>query len=296
VTDQDLACVVLAHADPVHVRRLVAVLDPFPVFLHCDANTPDQVYRAMTRELPPRVTLLDRIRCGWARWEVVAAEVEGYRAALAATDAGHVALLTGSDYPLASTATIRAALGEIPGRSVAQFHRLPYSQWGPLGGYPRLWFPHYAYRRHMIRVPVPRRLPGGIAFSGGSQLKVLARHHAQAVVDVYDRRRDLVDFWRRTWVPDETFVGSVLNTPGLVPGWAGQHVDSNWWYIGWNQTRQKSPPWLTVDDLPTLERARRDPADGVPRLFARKFSTDVDTDVLDEIDRSLRLTRVSRVR
>ena len=49
-----LACVVLAHADPIHVRRLVAALEPFPVYLHCDSRTSPSVYAEMTDGLPSR--------------------------------------------------------------------------------------------------------------------------------------------------------------------------------------------------------------------------------------------------
>src|SRR6478609_4546560 len=87
-----LACVILAHTDPVHVKRLTAALDPFPVFLHCDAGTPDDVFATMTSGLPERVVVLDRLDTGWAKWENVAAELAGYRAALQMTDATHVAL------------------------------------------------------------------------------------------------------------------------------------------------------------------------------------------------------------
>src|SRR3954454_16524877 len=92
--DVSLACVVLAHTDPEQVRRLVTALAPFPVFLHCDARTPDDVFARMTTDLPDRVRLMPRRRTAWARWENVAAELDGYRAALVDTDASHVAVLT----------------------------------------------------------------------------------------------------------------------------------------------------------------------------------------------------------
>jgi hypothetical protein len=284
----NLACVILAHRDPVQVRRLIHALDPFPVFLHCDRLTPDDVFAAMTAGLPERVTVLARLRTGWATWGVVAAELEGYRAALATTDASHLALLTGSDYPLASSAQIRAYLDTVMGRSITEIRQLPYPEWGRSGGISRLRYPHFAYRRHMIRLPIPRALPAGVRLSGGSQLKVLARHHAAAVLAVHDTRPDLVRLWRRSWIPDETFVPSVVSTPSLVPDWADMHVRGSLWYIGWDDTRQKSPPWLTSADAPTLVQARREPGDGVPRLFARKFSAEIDVGVLDTIDRSLR--------
>lgn len=284
-----LACVVLAHTDPVHVRRLVAALDPFPVFLHCDQRTPDDVFAAMTADLPDRCVVLDRLRTGWARWENVAAELAGYRAALAATDATHIALLTGADYPLATTAEIRAFLAEHEGRSIALYLPMPQRRWGRSGGLARLRYRHRAWRKHMLRLPIPRRLPADIVPAGGSQVKVLARQHAQAVVGVADARPDLVRFWRSSWVADETFVGSVLSSPSLVPGWAGEHVADDLWWIGWGGQRSKSPPWLDLSHLDRLVAARQGAGAGrVPRLFARKFSTAVSTPLLDAVDESLR--------
>ena len=284
----ELACVVLAHADPAHLRRLVDALDPFPVFLHCDVGTSDAVFDEMTADLPSRATVLPRIGTGWAKWQNVAAELAGYRAALQQTDATHVALLTGSDYPLASSAEISALLHAHRGRSIARYTPLPMPGWGRNGGLDRLRYPHFAHRKRMIRIPVPRRLPADVVPAGGAQVKVLAREHAQAVVDVATARPDLVRFWRRSWIADETFVGSVLNSPDLVPGWAGAHVPSDLWWIGWDGMRHKSPPWLGLDHLEPLAEARAGGIDGFPRLFARKFSSATSGAVLDAIDRELR--------
>ncbi|ROP60490.1 beta-1,6-N-acetylglucosaminyltransferase [Curtobacterium sp. PhB115] len=278
------ACIVLAHEDPEHVRRLVEALDPFPVFLHVDARTPDHVFRAMTDGLPARVRLLPRIRTGWAKWENVAAEVSGYRAALAETDATHVAVLTGSDYPLANATEVTALLEAHRHESFIAVHPLPYAEWGPNGGVARLRYPHWAWRKHMLRLPVPRRLPHDVVPAGGSQMKVLARQHAAAVVDAVDQRPDLVRFWRRSWVADETFVPSVLNSPALTPGFADEHVPHALWWIGWDGTARKSPPWLTTADAGQVLERRTDPDVELPHLFARKFSTDRSADLLDIVD------------
>ena len=279
-----LACIVLAHEDPEHVRRLVEALDPFPVFLHCDARTSESVFRAMTDGLPDRVRVLPRIRTGWAKWENVEAEVEGYRAALAGSDASHVAVLTGSDYPLADPAEIVALLEAHREESFIAAHPLPFAEWGRGGGIPRIRFRHWAWRKRMIRLPIPRRVPAGVVFAGGSQLKVLARRHAAAVVDTVDSRPDLVRFWRRTWVADETFVPSVLSTPALTPGFADEHVPSPLWWIGWDGTARKSPPWLTTADAGALLERRTMPDLEHPHVFARKFSTALSSDLLDIVD------------
>ncbi|UFU12935.1 beta-1,6-N-acetylglucosaminyltransferase [Curtobacterium sp. C1] len=278
------ACVVLAHQDPAHVRRLVEALDPFDVFLHCDVSTPESVYRAMVDGLPDRVRLLPRIRTGWARWENVVAEVAGYRAALDGTDATHVAVLTGSDYPLADAAEIRATLEAHREDSFVATFPLPDPLWGRDGGLARLRYRHWAWRKHMLRLPIPRRLPSGVVLTGGSQLKVLARRHATAVVDAFDGRPELVRTWRRSWVADETFVPTVLATPALTPGFADEHVQHSLWWIGWDDSRRKSPPWLGTADAGRVLERRTVPDGGLPHLFARKFSTERSTELLDLID------------
>ncbi len=284
--DPNLACIILAHSDPIQVRRLIGALDPFPIFLHVDIRTPDEVHTAMTADLPARCTILNRIRTGWARWENVAAELDGYRAALHSTDATHFALLTGTDYPLASQQEILSTLESYRGKSVALVHEMPRSEWGQNGGFSRLRYRHWVFRKHMLRLPIRRSLPAGIVFAGGSQLKILSREHAKAVVEAADNNPDLVRFWKRSWVADETFVPSILKSPQFVPQWEDEHVNATAWWIGWDGTRRKSPPWLGSEHTAALLSRRTHPGQTIDSLFARKFSTDASTDVLDAIDRS----------
>ena len=284
-----LACIILAHADPVHLRRLIQALEPFPIFLHIDDRTPDATFAAMTADLPSRCTVLKRTSTAWAQWGLVAAELEGYRTALDSTDATHFALFSGADYPLASAREIVEFLEEHIGESFARVLELPIPQWGKSGGLARLRYRHWAFGKRMLRLPIPRRLPRGIVLSGESQSKVLARDHARAVVDIADGHRELTDFWRRSWVPDETFVYSILNTPRLVPGWKSQLVSANLWWIGWESPRQKSPPVLHLGHRDHLLSQDGQASQQIPFLFARKFSTGPSTPVLDEIDAHISL-------
>jgi hypothetical protein len=279
-----LACVILAHADPTHLRRLIEALEPFPIFLHIDARTPDTTFAAMTADLPSRCTVLERTSTPWAQWGIVSAELEGYRAALDATDAAHIALLSGSDYPLASAREIADFLEEHSGESFAKVNELPFALWGRSGGLARLRYRHWAFGKRMLRLPVRRRLPQGITFTGGPTSKVLARDHARAVVEVAAKHRGLVRFWRRSWSSDETFVYSVLNSPRFVPGWKKQLVREDLWWIGWDGLRHKSPPWLDMTHRDFLLNRQKPGDPQFPVLFARKFSTERSTPVLDAID------------
>ncbi|GAA2005830.1 hypothetical protein JL107_04540 [Nakamurella flavida] len=280
-----LACVIAAHTDPAQLHRLIAALDPFPVFLHCDAATAPDVFAAMTADLPARVTVLPRFATPWAAFGVVDAEIAGYRAALAGTSATHIAMMTGADYPLAGSDEIIAFLSDHVGRSVTNFFPLPQPAWGRGGGLPRLRYRHKPWGRRMLRLPIPRRIPAGLVPAGGAQQKVLARHHVQAVVDAYDARPDLVRFWRTVWAPDESFVPTILHSPGFTPDWADAHLRTNLWFQDWGTGGQKGPSWLTVRHLDALaERRRSNP----PTLFARKFSPSRDAAVLDAVDEMVR--------
>jgi hypothetical protein len=305
----ELAFVVLAHNDPDQVRRLLAALDPAPVFLHVDARTPDDVFRAMTADLGERIHLVRRAPTHLASWTLVAAELRGLQAAVEASDAEHIAVLSGADYPLAPLPVIQEELGEWRGHSWVASAPLPSTRWSSRfhgdGGLWRLRHRFLTRRDRIIfvgrvslRLPWRRRIPGDVELRASSEWKVLSRRHAELLLDVIARRPDLVDFWRHTLVPDETFIASVLSSPALVGDAALPMVACDPWYIEWPLVRSDHPRWLTVDAFDRLVAARNAPrllpgdlATG-PRshrkLFARKFSSVGSGPLLDRIDRELR--------
>lgn len=284
---RDLPAVVLiAHDKPRHLARLIESLTPLPVFLHVDANTEDAVFSAMTDQLPDRVRLLRRLNAGWARFEVVEAELLGYRSALAETQARHVILGTGADYPLVDVPTLVRRLDAEPERSYAEVLPLPIPAWGRLGGYDRLILRHQVWRRHRLASPVPRRIPSGLDPAGGAQTKILTRRHAQLVLDVLDRRPELLRFFRTCWTPDEVMIPTLLNSAALGARWAVEGSSSpHPWFIDWGRTPAKNPRWLELEDFSAVQAAacRQE----VPALFARKFGEDGDQ-LVAEIDATLR--------
>ena len=280
-----LACIILAHDDPPHVRRLIRALDPFRIYLHCDARTRDPIFRAMTQDLPDRVQVLERVPTPWASWGLVAAELAGYRAWLAEGGTGHVALLSGSDYPVASSAAIRDVLNQHLHFSLAESRMLPIPAWGRDGGFWRVRYPFRPWRRRALFLPIRRALPAGVSLAGGSQFKILARRHVAALMAAVDAHPHLAARFRRTWVPDETFVHSMLNTNAFVPGFRSELVSQSPWFTKWqNAGRTKSPCWLTMEDVPAIRAARTQRRDR-PLLFARKFSSRINDIVVEEIDR-----------
>jgi Core-2/I-Branching enzyme len=307
----ELAAVVLAHDDPVHLQRLVAALDDVPVFLHCDAKTAPPVFDAMTRRLPRRVTVCERIPTSLASWSLVRAELTGLREAVARTSAQHIAVMSGSDYPLVPMQTLLDELQAWRDRSYFRNVPLPFARWSRDGGLWRLQHRFVTRRDQVVHVrgiplrwPIKRRVPSQLTLRASSQWKIYARRHAELLLAVADRWPDLIRFWRSTYIPDESFAASVLSSRALVGADALQPCLAQAWFMRWGP-RIEHPRWLTSADFDALADARRAlPADPAVvtgdhgtdttvaparKLFARKFSAAVDTDVLDRIDSDLRV-------
>lgn len=307
-----LAAVVLAHRDPMQVRRLVRSLHDVPIFLHCDAKTSEDQFSAMIARAPDRVHVCRRIPTSLASWSLVEAEVLGLRQAVSRTNASHIAVLSGSDYPLLSVPGLLEELQRWPGQSYFWNVPLPHRPWDtprhPDGGLWRLrrrfWTRdgQVVFARGVpLRWPVPREVPPGVEPRAGSQWKIYARRHVIALLDIIDSRADLVRYWRSSLVPDETFVASVLGSealmgrPALAPCWLQP------WFTSWPGDAQH-PRWLVARDFDRLAAAAQGPsvgpADAISqarhdagphrKLFARKFSTSTASHLLDRIDEELR--------
>ncbi len=305
------AAVVLAHADPHTLHRLVSALDGVPVYLHVDARTAPAMFGAMTSRLPDRVTLVDRIPTRLASWSLVEAELAGLRAAVRDSDAQHIGVLSGADQPLVPTEELVSFLAGWAGESLLWNAPMPFHKWDaprhPDGGMWRLERrfltrgDQLIYLRGMpLRWPWKRSTPAGVELRASSQWKIYSRRHAERLLAVVDERPDLVDFWRTTLVPDETFVASVLGSPELVGSDAIAPCWVNPWFVNWPDRGSFHPEWIRTGDLDRLSAARWaepvHPAEGLGdgaerphrKLFARKFSSAVDADVLDLVEKELR--------
>lgn len=304
------AAVVLAHADPVHLHRLVDALEDVPVVLQCDATTSEEVFGAMAAGLPSRVTIGRRIPMWLASWSLVKAELAGLQIALAASDAEHIGVLSGADYPLVSMPELRAELSSWRGRSWLYNAPVPHQPWStprhPDGG---LWRVRYRYLnvhdrlRYLGRFPVrsvlPRRIPADLELRAGSQWKIYSRQDAQTLLAVVASRPDLVRFWRSTLVPDEGFAASVLASPKVTGREPLAPCGTHPWFFAWEATTSDHPEWLRTEDLPAIRAAQRQPRadpNASPnssvhtdwmsnrKLFARKFRTGPSDELLDALD------------
>lgn len=299
----------MAHADPAHLRRLVGALDELPVFLHFDAKAP-RAQLSDLASLPRRVTWVPRVKTSMSSWSLVAAELAGLELALTTTSAQHVAVLTGSDYPLVSMQELAQLMLTWRGYSFIYNRPLPFPKWStqrhPDGGEWRVRYRVLTWQDNVIswrgvpvHWPLRRDVPEGIELRASSQWKILSRDHAKLLLDIAESRPDLIRFWRSTFIPEESFAASVLSSRALVGSAAlPASLATAWHYdfAGWHH-----PRWLGSPDFDRIAEARRAtplsplsafdydrPLGTYRKLFARKFSSLTDPALVTRIDEELR--------
>jgi hypothetical protein len=304
-----VAAVVLAHADPSMVRRLVGALDGLDVFLHCDRKAPDAYVHEMTAGAGGRVQLVPRRRTSWASWSLVEAELRGLEMALARSRAEHLIVLSGTCYPLVTIPELEDELADWRGLSRLRLVPLPHAGWNtprnPDGGMWRFRRRFVSIRGHTVFVgSVPlrtfrRAVPPQLRLHASSQWKIYARRHAEALLRVLNERPDILRFWRTSFVPDEACAATILRSPALVGSIVEEIRDDLPWYINWGEGLTDHPIWLGEHNFVELSAARwaprrppeesaRSTDDRYRKLFARKVSSR-EPRLLDRIDQELRV-------
>ena len=226
-----IAYILLCHRNPASViaqaRQLTAAGDC--VAIHYDARAPRAEFDRIRSELrdDPAIGFARRIRCGWGEWSLVAASLEGLKAALAAfADATHLYLLSGDCMAIK---TAEWAHGFLDRRDADHIECVDFftGGWIKTGlREERLQYRHFFNERArkrlfygalelQRRLGLRRSVPEGIAVRIGSQWWCLRRRTAEAILAFLAARPDVVRFFRTTWIPDETFFQTLV--AHLVP-------------------------------------------------------------------------------
>ncbi len=227
-----IAFILLTHKDPegiiAQAERLTSTGDF--VAIHFDARASQADYARLRAALQtnPAVTFArKRHKCGWGEWSLVAATLEAVRAALTAfPQATHVYMLSGDCMQIKTAEYAHRFLDAEDADYIECFdfyasdwiktgfkeERLAYRHWFNERTQKTLFYTSVDWQR---RLGLTRRVPADLQMMIGSQWWCLRRSTIEAVLDFVARRRDVMRFFRTTWIPDETFFQTIV--PHLIP-------------------------------------------------------------------------------
>ncbi|MBD1836214.1 hypothetical protein H6F61_26910 [Cyanobacteria bacterium FACHB-472] len=107
--------------------------------------------------------------------------------------------------------------------------------------------------------------------SGGSYFKIISKSCVRYLYDFTKNNQELVNYYKKTRNPDESFIQTVLVNSGLF-----NFCNDNKRYIDWTGTRHGHPRLLTSQDYPAIIKSNAH--------FARKFDATQDSKILDMLD------------
>jgi hypothetical protein len=270
-----IAFILLCHRDP---KAIVAQANSLAkagdfVAVHLDANAAAADFRGMEPALAGNENVLivkDRVKCGWGEWSLVQASLNALReAAERFVHATHFYLVSGDCMPIKTAEFIRHSLD---GDDADHIESVDFfsGDWIKTGMQEeRLVYRHFFNeRRHkrlfyraleaQKRLGLKRKTPKGLKIMIGSQWWCLRRTTIEAILEFTRKRRDVVRFFRTTWIPDETFFQTLVRH--LVPT---------------AQIRSQSPTFLMFSDYGMPINFHDDHFDllmGQDFFFARKIS------------------------
>jgi len=227
-----IAYILLCHKDPdaiiLQAERLTASGDF--IAIHFDARASDEDFAKIRDALRGNENVVfarRRIKCGWGEWSLVQATLNAVEAAEAAFPrATHFYMLSGDCMPIKSAEYARAFLDDRDADYIESFDFYA-SGWIKTGmKEDRLIYRHFLNERTHKRLfylsrdiqkalGLRRNTPHDLEIMIGSQWWCLRRRTVEAVLEFIRARRDVVRFFRTTWIPDETFFQTLVRH--LVP-------------------------------------------------------------------------------
>jgi len=226
-----IAYILLCHKDPDAIIRQAKQLTAKGDFIaiHFDARAGEATFDRIRAAFDgnPAVVFAKRIKCGWGEWSLVQATLNAVVAAEQAFPrATHFYMVSGDCMPIKSAEYMHDFLDTHECDFIESFDYFK-SDWIKTGmREERLIYRHFFNERtHKTlfytamdlqkRLGLQRKIPDDLDIMVGSQWWCLRRCTVEALLAFVTSRKDVVRFFRTTWIPDETFFQTLVRH--LVP-------------------------------------------------------------------------------
>lgn len=296
---------ILAHKNPLQLSRMIERLDDgaSKFFIHLDAKTPIEPFAACLEGA--HIRFIDkRERCVWGDFSIVRATIRLMEAA--SEEQGLFILMSGQDYPIQSQGHINAFLENNKGFDFIEIEPLE-EKWKPKMVKDKLEHYHILHSEergnsncyapfahcsvfqklrtltHLLKgrlsmknfkllCSLPKRIAPFERQYAGSQFWAFSERTFYAMLNyIREHKAALEGYYKYTSSPDEIYFHSVLMD--LVAKDSTIKLKDPITYV--NYFRKNNV--FVTEDFEKLTSAKG-------KLFARKFDTDIDIEILDKLD------------
>jgi hypothetical protein len=277
-----LAHLILVHNNPEQLNRLLnrIVYSNSDVYLHIDKKVPFEQFEYL-KSLPNLYFINNRTAVGWGNYSMVKATLIGMQEILdTQKNYSHINLLSGQDYLLKPISEIEQFFFANCDKSYMQSLSI-YHEW--LESKDRLIKYNFGdlsipfkYRIQGIinRILPNRKIPSNMEPYGSSQWLTLTPESINYVLKFLKENPKALRFFKWTWAIDEIIFQTILlNSP-----FKESIVNDNKRYIKF-ENNELNPKVLKISDADTLLQSGK--------FFARKFSLQQDSQILDLLDKVL---------
>jgi hypothetical protein len=283
------AYIILAHKDLDHLTRLIERLDDghSHFFIHIDLKTPLPVTYAEVAKRQD-VSLVKRIATKWGGFSLAEATLNAMKEL---RDSGlhfdAISLLSGQDYPIKSNTEIDEFLSSSYHSVFLDYFPLPnYDRWkaGGTYRYKKYFFGttsvplFFSRAANLLSTLIPifaRKLPQNLKPYCGSQWWTIDMYALNYVLDYIEEHPKYLSFHKFTFAPDELFFHIIwLNAKDERI--KSSITNNNLRFLKWIKLDNPHPEILTKEDFDDICNS--------PALFARKFDSSADQEILNLID------------
>lgn len=274
-----IAHLIVIHENPSQLKRLIQRLThpDADFYIHVDLKTDIKPFLYLQSKKVKFI--VNRVNVQWGAYSMVQATVNSFEEILKSDgNYDYINLLSGQDYPLKSTEIIHSFFKNNPHK--AFMHTLSVEhEWQE--AIPRLtkyhlsnytFFGKYTLEKWLNFLLPSRKMPNNLIAVGRSQWFSISSHHAQYIVTYLHENKHVKKFFELTWGSDEFVFQTIL----FNSIYQKDMVNDNLRYIDWSEGKA-SPKTFTIHDLPNLL--------GSDKLFARKFSENIDNSIINELDK-----------
>lgn len=278
-----IAVLILAHKNLPQLDQLLQRLsEDFDVYLHLDRKW--QVDESHFKKYG-NVFLTERYTINWGSYQQVQADAALFNMAFK-KDYDYYFLISGQDVPIKSNAQIKKFVEENKNRSFVDYEAFPKKAWEKdfKGGYSRVSyyygfdfkkdFPGFILKKSLAVVRLVQKVTGikrtlqPLKYYGGWNWVNINKAGMTHIVNYLNQHPQFLKSFKYTLCGDEVWIQTVLlNSKNKV-------VNNELRYTDWRGCLE-NPRTLTMEHLEEIKNS--------DALFARKFDTEVDSEIIRHI-------------